>query len=382
MYGVKLMAALFMGGICLLAADSRDARETFRLLNQGKMLTDSDADKLETKVSRKPKDEDSRILLLTYYSSRPAGEDIRRIKTARARHIFWLIENDPREGLGLFGVSTGVYRLHCSGDPLADADGFAHAAQLWADQVKRNPADPDIRRHAANYMKYCAPEKAEALLQESRDTSALAGLYAFAALGVVADEYLNNDPMGSTADARNTPFAQKARQILEQTNDPTMARSAAIALLRTGANLWADNKLDWDYTELGKKLLAVAPLAFDDLERPALPLELPKRGERPPATLRVGGNVQAQSLARKVTPKYPAAARDRGIQGTVKFTALVGLDGTIVALRVDGGAPELTQVSLDAVKQWIYKPTLLNGKPVFILTQIDVNFILGAIPIA
>jgi hypothetical protein len=92
------------------------------------------------------------------------------------------------------------------------------------------------------------------------------------------------------------------------------------------------------------------PVALDDLERPTLPIELPKRGERPPATLRVGGSVQVQSLVRKVTPWYSTAARDRGVQGTVRFTALVGLDGTIVALRLDGGPPELTQVSLDAVE--------------------------------
>ncbi len=251
MFRFKLLAALSAGAICLLAADGRDARETFRLLNQGRMLTDSDADKLESKVKRKPKDEESRILLLAYYSSRPAGEDVKRMKTARARHIFWLIENDPKEGLGLFGMSTGVYRLHCSGDPLADDGSFEHAAQLWMDQVNKYPDDRDIRSHAANFIKFCAPEKAEALLRESQDASALAALYAVAALGVVEDEYINNDPVGSTPAARNTPFSPKARQILELTNDPSVARPAAIALLRTGANLWADNKLDWDYTELG-----------------------------------------------------------------------------------------------------------------------------------
>ena len=93
--------------------------------------------------------------------------------------------------------------------------------------------------------------------------------------------------------------------------------------------------------------------------------------------LRVGGNVQAANLIKKATPTYPALAKSARIQGTVRFTAIIGKDGTIQNLTLVSGHPMLVQSATDAVKQWVYKPTLLNGEPVEVITQIDVNFTLS-----
>jgi len=56
------------------------------------------------------------------------------------------------------------------------------------------------------------------------------------------------------------------------------------------------------------------------------------------------------------------------------MTALIGLDGRILNLELVSGPPELVDASLDAARQWIYKPTLLNGKPVYVLTRLDINY--------
>jgi protein TonB len=93
--------------------------------------------------------------------------------------------------------------------------------------------------------------------------------------------------------------------------------------------------------------------------------------------LRVGGNVQAANLLKKATPTYPALAKSARIQGTVRFTAIIGKDGTIQNLTLVSGHPMLVQSATDAVKQWVYRPTLLNGEPVEVITQIDVNFTLS-----
>jgi protein TonB len=93
--------------------------------------------------------------------------------------------------------------------------------------------------------------------------------------------------------------------------------------------------------------------------------------------LRVGGNVQAANLIRRVTPQYPALAKSARIQGTVRFTAIIGKDGTIQNLQLVSGHPMLVPAATEAVKQWVYKPTLLNGEPVEVITQIDVNFTLS-----
>jgi len=65
------------------------------------------------------------------------------------------------------------------------------------------------------------------------------------------------------------------------------------------------------------------------------------------------------------------------IQGIVRFTATIGKDGTVQNLQLISGNRALVQAATDAVKQWLYRPTLLNGEPVEIVTQIDVNFTLN-----
>jgi protein TonB len=90
----------------------------------------------------------------------------------------------------------------------------------------------------------------------------------------------------------------------------------------------------------------------------------------------VGGGVQAANLIHKVTPLYPAEAKAARIQGVVRFTATIGKDGTVIDLQLVSGHPLFAQPARDAVMQWVYNPTLLNGNPVEVVTQIDVNFTL------
>lgn len=97
----------------------------------------------------------------------------------------------------------------------------------------------------------------------------------------------------------------------------------------------------------------------------------------PPPRVRVGGVVQAAKIMRQVMPVYPPPARAAHISGTVRIEAVIDRDGTIQSLQVMSGHPWLAQAALDAVRQWIYQPTLLNGEPVEVLTQIEVNFKLG-----
>jgi len=113
----------------------------------------------------------------------------------------------------------------------------------------------------------------------------------------------------------------------------------------------------------------------------AAPPPPPPKVEQPkpvtPQRIRVGGNVQAANLIRKVTPVYPPLAKQARVAGTVRFTAVISKEGTIQQLQLVSGHPLLVQAAQDAVKQWLYKPTLLNGEPVEVVTQIDVNFTLS-----
>ena len=97
----------------------------------------------------------------------------------------------------------------------------------------------------------------------------------------------------------------------------------------------------------------------------------------PPGTIRVGGNAQANKIVSKPVPVYPPLAKEARIQGTVRLTVHIGADGTVKDLQLVSGHPLLVAAAVDAVKQWVYQPTLLNGNPVDVLTEVDVNFTLS-----
>ena len=78
-----------------------------------------------------------------------------------------------------------------------------------------------------------------------------------------------------------------------------------------------------------------------------------------------------------VKPVYPPLARRARIQGKVRFTAIIGKDGRVQNLQIISGHPLLVPAAQDAVKQWVYRPTLVNDEPVEVVTQVDVNFALS-----
>jgi len=107
------------------------------------------------------------------------------------------------------------------------------------------------------------------------------------------------------------------------------------------------------------------------------PAPLPSPAPAPSARTFRTSRMLEGSLIRRVQPVYPPLAKQARIQGTVRFTAIIGKDGTIQNLQLVTGHPLLVEAARQAVSQWQYKPTLLNGEPVEVVTQIDVNFTLS-----
>ena len=94
--------------------------------------------------------------------------------------------------------------------------------------------------------------------------------------------------------------------------------------------------------------------------------------------IRVGGQVAQSNLVRKVQPIYPVAAKSAGTQGTVELEVVISKDGVPAELRVvSSRSDDLSASSLEAVRQWRYRPTLLNGSPVEIVTTVIVNYTLA-----
>jgi protein TonB len=92
---------------------------------------------------------------------------------------------------------------------------------------------------------------------------------------------------------------------------------------------------------------------------------------------KVGGQVQEAKIIARPNPVYPALARQARIQGKVQLHAIIDKEGRVGELQVVSGHPLLVKAALDAVQNWRYQPTVLNGEPVEVDTTIDVNFVLG-----
>jgi protein TonB len=108
--------------------------------------------------------------------------------------------------------------------------------------------------------------------------------------------------------------------------------------------------------------------------KPPVVVEMLKPPSKP---VMIGGDVQEAKLIRKVIPPYPALARQARVSGTVRLIGVIAKDGTIQQLQLVSGHPLLAPAALEAVRQWLYRPTILNGQAVEVIAPIDVIFKLG-----
>jgi protein TonB len=147
--------------------------------------------------------------------------------------------------------------------------------------------------------------------------------------------------------------------IVPLTGTPETALQA-LSLGGTGGVPWSDSKDAWPGLNTGSPPPPSAPASKTAVVR-----------------VRVGGQVEGAKLIFQVSPEYPEVARMARIQGTVRLEAVISKEGTVESLKVVNGPPLLIKAAFDAVAQWRYQPTLLNGEPVEVATEIEVKFTLG-----
>ena len=95
-----------------------------------------------------------------------------------------------------------------------------------------------------------------------------------------------------------------------------------------------------------------------------------------PQPVRVGGNIRAPLKTLDVRPVYPASMREAGLMGVVPIEAIIGRDGVVLSVRVLSAQihPDFAIAAVDAVRQWRFTPTLLNGSPVEVVMTVSVRF--------
>jgi TonB family protein len=127
---------------------------------------------------------------------------------------------------------------------------------------------------------------------------------------------------------------------------------------------------------------AAVPTSVQSLANTLPPPRPMANGQTPPPMpqkIRVGANVQAASLIKKVAAVYPSQALTAGpngtpLEGTVRLQILIGKDGHVMSTSTIQGHPMFAAAAQEAVLQYAYKPTLLNGNPVEVSTTVDVDF--------
>ncbi len=164
---------------------------------------------------------------------------------------------------------------------------------------------------------------------------------------------------------RNRHFTQRVKLLLQEVSMSRVRLSVSVAAI--GAMV----------VFTGGLAARAFPLqGSPQLEPQAQPQSAP-RTETQAQKIRVGGGVQQRKLIHQEPPVYPPLAKQARIQGTVRFTATIAKDGTVKDLQLVSGHPLLVPAAREAVRKWQYEETLLNGQPVEIVTQVDVNFTLS-----
>lgn len=188
-------------------------------------------------------------------------------------------------------------------------------------------------------------------------------------------------PAGATPAPPESPLAEGKRVTLRSIAVEGLTASARDELLQR-LPVHEGDMLDAD----GMRAVTASVSAFDEHLRTSLDvsadtgvlsIRLEPAGNSVERKIRVGGNVQQAKLRVKVQPVYPADAKAQGIEGLVVLRATIGKSGDVENLVLVSGDPALAGAAMEAVRQWKYENTLLNGDPVEVVTDINVNFTLA-----
>lgn len=188
----------------------------------------------------------------------------------------------------------------------------------------------------------------------------------------------------------NRDFAVQELQALGMTVHPQFSRGSQGYVLTGYAGTFGQANVSFhvEYGEIQGLQLPAAVTATVGVPGNEIPMrfsfagyEIKRRaGVTAPVTpqrIRVGGDIQAAKLFRQPAPVYPPLAKAARVSGRVTLNAVIGMDGDVQELSLESGHPLLVKAAMDAVKQWVYQPTLLNGERVEVVTAIDVNFTLA-----
>jgi len=227
--------------------------------------------------------------------------------------------------------------------------------------VNSPPAQPPAESDALKAM----DAQQQALMSQMRDANA------------AGDRQTMQDIMTQVRDLSDKRLALEKIGVIGTTGLSDQARADLLATLpvHVGDAPTAENiaKLR-DAAKQFDEHLTVSTLPTPN--RDVIEIQIVAPGSAPGTRISVGSAVEGTKLIKKVDPDYPQLAKSARIQGAVVLQIGIGADGTVQDIKLVSGHPLLAPAAMQAVKQWVYQPLLLNGQPVGVDTQVTVNFAL------
>lgn len=337
---------------------------TAPLAEASKRAYELDAAQAAHLLAHLPKAEEphnSRASLLIYFAGKGASD----AGAAQARRdlILWLVQTYPQDPI----LSSSYATINPS-----DAEATSAIKQAWLDAVKQYPEDDSVICGAANFLRLSDPSAAAKMVSShhwEKQPNWLGIIAASGALGVNGVSPDTGAANSSSPAAINAPLGDA----LLKSPDLRVVLSAMAATSQMAHDLSAHNALPAGFGPFCESLLKHTRELYPQtsLDCDTTPTKLPTGPQR------IGGNVMEANLINKVQPHFPQEAKNRRIQGTVEFIATINRQGEIQNLELVKAPLVFYDESYKAVLQWKYRPTLLNGQPVDIITDIIVNYTLS-----
>jgi TonB family protein len=295
--------------------------------------------------------------------------------------VLWLIDHHPESALHGYVIAF----IFPDGPDVVNTGVFEDARSRWLAQVNLHPDDARVLGNTARALgEGSLPEAMEAIdlmkraqkLDPAHRTEPLAKLYSFLLMwtGRGAPRTRLNDPA----------VAARVGSELRESNDAALVGTVARYFVEAAAQKAPLEDDNWDFTalrtiatELVTHAQALEPQNRDWADLMEGVKGLPSVPGQPPAAsglARIGAGVAASMLQESSKPVYPPLAKAARLQGVVKLQVRIGKDGHVTEITVLSGHPLLVPAAMDAVKDYVYKPVMIEGKAVDVMTTVEVAF--------
>ena len=324
-------------------------------------------------VRANPEDLNTRMELLLYYgyNNQPLYAD----------HLLWLIGHHPDlETLPMTNPNFGYLARH--NPALAELIQSA-----WQQAMEKQPSSTALIFNAAFFLRGFDPERSLELLRKAKEMDdpnhgekydqEIATIY-------TAAEIEAFQPNAHINGVEMTPdFGARLRAQLESSVDPGFLAQVGKLLVEFSIHPASEEQKQRGFQLISQaiqldpgnpKWTEAFAWAESEPQRMLNYENAARAGVPPPGVVRIGSEIAAANLVSKADPIYPSLAFHARVQGTVEFTVTVGTDGKVERLSVVRGHPLLVNAAKDAVLQWVYHPTTVDGKAIPFQTQVVVPF--------